>query len=359
MKEKKTVICLDTGAKLIFEGAKLLGYDENGIPLKRPFTRGEKKLLAKMAANLRQYIDCTTLYYAYKANGDDPSNDKISKMISKMPSSISDSIENDSDYGYRLHGYIEADLVETPDLETKNEAILSDSNIDVTKILGKNYREGRFTDLAGDYFGYYLNPNTFEDEVPNVWGAYIHIEKEAEGDQQTLRAYAIYGVKNDAELHSPALMNVFEQNEVAFQEAYWKYKGSLEGNDSRIFYAEGEVQQEGDLAVITLRKPGENERWMLLFSMKAYLKCKRLHQKDADDCQGGLGLAIAINATHETRCFRFGLVRCSCWKDTITFLNDRLKSQLRIASANHDAMWQPLKLDKDLDRKWHDWLMSQ
>lgn len=350
METDNMVIHLKKGGKLVFVNGQIICYDADGNK-QNELTYGQQKFLSRLAIHLNLFVSYNDLFYAYADMAEVATNPKVNNVKLGLPECVKKSIDNKRNVGYRLNGQIENGMMLD---ELKASSYMR--NAELADMIGNNYRQGRFEDLAGTYYGYYLDPIELPDGTTPVLGAYIRIEKQKDSH---MKAYAIIGIRDDKILYSESTEEVFSRNETNRYSAFIQYERSLEGNNTRCFYGEGEVEQEGCLALINLRMPKTSAKWVLIFDLEAYMGCTRAHIKDADDCQGGLGLAMALNATHGTRCFRFGIVRQTCWKESINLNNKAIMNQLKLADSSSECVWKPLVLDKKMDEKWHNWLMHQ
>ena len=306
-------------------------------------TRGQQKMLNKLAANLNCAVKMTDLYAAY--TGEIAPIDvrgikeNVAKMKGTLPGFIKESIKSVRGFGYKLVGTVNVEDVVDP---FEDEMRL-------------DKRTGLFADLGGDYYGFYLDPLG----TGAVLGAYIHIENVGSTMEPKLDAYAILSIRSEQVLLCDQISAVFSSSEKNYKEAFKAYKKTLGDNDKRCSWWQGTVSADGKLAVIDLMKNSTGARRKVFLDMQEYMKCRRDREKDNDYYRGGLGVVLATRTIHGTICLRFGLVRKTSMKPSLSMSNDEMKLRLKILDDSKEAVWKPLKLCGWLDKHWYDWIMTE
>lgn len=344
-------IRLSNGAVLHIEEGIVTCFDRNLHQFE--LTRGQQKMLHKLADNINHPLTMSILYEAYTgetAHHDSRGiRDNVSKMKHTLPKCIKTAIKSVRGYGYILEGVSEDDCNKRMVTHQSQPS----ENFSVSQSADK--RTGRFTDLVGDYYGFYLDPLG----TGAVLGAYIHIENAGAALEPQLDAYAILGVRSEQVLLCEHISALFSKKGINYKEKFKAFKKTLGDNDKRCSWWQGNVSVDGKLAVIDLEKNSTGARWKIILDMQEYMKCRRDREKDNDYYRGGLGVVLATRTIHGTICLRFGLVRKTSMKPSIRMSNEEMKLKLKLLDDSKEALWKPLKLSGWLDKHWYDWIMTE
>lgn len=303
-------------------------------------TRGQQKLLGKLADNLNNAVSMAELYEAY--TGEAPLidakgvADNLAKMKNTLPKPIRSSVKSVRGFGYRLVGTV----------------VKEAASRDNTGAAEKNM--GRLSDLAGDFYGFYLDPLG----TSTVLAAYIHIENKGTRTAPELKAYAMLGIRSENVLMSEELYRVFHQSERGYRDAFRSFKKSLTDNNRRCSWGEGTVKAEDNLAMIALNTGETGGKWIIMLDVAGYMHCGRDRDCERDGYRGGLGLVLSSRTLHGTYCSRFGVVRREFIHADLILNHEEMKDKLKILDDSKDAFWKPLKLSTWQDKLWYDWFMN-
>ncbi len=312
-------------------------------------TSGQRKFLRKLACNVNCTVSYQALYEAYSKTNVDGDDSAIPGYVIRMRDSFRDpprdqikrSIKSVRREGYRLLG------TKHP-WNAPESAISGNPDLSVCKM-------GRISDLAGDYYGFYLDH----------WGrakvrcAYLHIENNGSTDAPDLKAYAILGIRNTDLLLHKGIPELFRQNGQYHREAFREFKRPLRDNDKRCYWGEGHVAISRDMVVISLTtKEDGSGKWHMILDIGNYLKCGRERISESDRYRGGLGLAVKLSEVHGSICFRFGMIQKSFGRKVVENHWEEIPGRLRLTEDVENAQWKPLRLSKWLDQEWYEWMMG-
>lgn len=338
-------ITLSNGTLLRIEDGMVACWDSDHARI--DLTRGQNDIVYKLARNLNHPLSMNQLYESY--SGDDASIDnkgisnKVHKMKRSLPECIRDTIKSVRGYGYQLDGTL-----------GWNANHDSSSNFVGLKVVSE-IQFGRVSDLAGDYYGYYLDPLG----TGAVLGAYIHIENAGSALEPQLDAYSVLGIRSEYVLLGDNISEIFKNKGKNYKERFKLFKKGLNVNDQRCSWWQGNVNADGTLAIIDLLKSDTGAKWKIILDIKEYIRCRRDREREDDYYRGGLGLVLATRTLHGTACFRLGLIRKTFIKQAISMNNEDMKSRLKLLDDSKEAMWKPLKLSGWLDKHWYDWIMTE
>ena len=337
-------ILLSNGTILRIEENMLWGFDSCHRPIK--LTPAHRKILHCLASKLNSPVSMMELYEAYSHQGVEIDNkgisDNVTKLKNTLPPSVKPSVRSVRGYGYKLLGTCEQHT------EDQHHSHLSPEE-------NPSQSPGRFADLTGDYYGFYLDP--FGKQA--ILGAYLHIENTGTARQPQLTAYAIVNVRSTETLLSDEIAQVFADSSRDYQAAFKTFKHGLSDNGKRCSLLHGPIDADGTLVDIHLKKDDTPEHWKILLDMAESLRCRRERKNEKDFYRGGLGITLASRTIHGTFCFRLGVVRRTCMSDAMLRNHDEMISRLKILDDTEDAMWKPLKLSGYKDKVWYEWIMNE
>lgn len=324
-------ILLDTNVVITLENNTVTCVNQDGhsIDLKS----GQRKLLGKLAENLNQTVAFHALYNAYAANdckavSDGSTNSNITKMKFTFPKEIRQCIVSERNEGYRLKGTI------------------------ISSPIALSEETARITELAGDYYGFYLDP-VGDGTLLN---AYLHIENIGTPQEPQMIARIISGIRNHQVLRDPKLTDIMS-SKVNPQEAFKEFRDGLRENDKRCSFGSGTVRCEDTLAIVELTM--NRGKWELIIDLENYLNGHREKKNKKDFYRGGFGLVLALKGVHGTSCFRIGLVQKDFIKNSLDTGNKRMMEMLKIHDGNQTTAWNPLELDTKLDKHWYSMFMDE
>ncbi|MBQ9082233.1 MAG: hypothetical protein IJY28_01895 [Clostridia bacterium] len=333
--DRRKELLLPSDARLVLDGERLVSYDKQGNEIR--LTVGQQKMLTRLAREYNHTVPMADLYEAYTGlAGATEIAANIAKMKNTFPQCIKEAIRSERGCGYRLEG----------ELKTADEAL------SVRHASGE--KTGQFSDLAGDYYGFYL------DRLGNrsVLGAYLHIENAGTADEHELTACAVLNIRSENAMFGGKIAEIFSQTGRDYKNAFQRVKSSFNPNDRRCSWGQGTVCADGALADLTLKINDTGARWKILLDMTEYLRCGRGREQENDCYRGGLGIVLASRTIHGTYCFRLGLVRKTLLQKPIPLNNDTMKDMLKISDDSRDALWKPMKLSGLLDKRWYEWFMN-
>lgn len=332
-------IIFPNGCRLTFTGEWLVCYDESDHVIK--LTRGQEKLLNKLANNVNSAVSMSALYEAYAyapfVEDNEDIRENVTKMKNTLPGCIKGYIKSVRGYGYKL---IDTNSSQARNIEKP------------TNLTGRSHRmveQSNISGLVGDYYGFCLDP------VGNgaVLGAYIHIENRGDKQNPDITVSAVLGIRNDDILLSERLAEVFSGAEGTYHRKFKDFISTHSANNKRCFWAEGKINVHGNVAEIALRTPID-AKWNIWMDIGSYLDRR---QNDEDyRYKGGIGLAVALTPSYGTFCCKFGLVREVYLGSSVTLNDSDLKQMLRISD---NTGWNPLSLDVRADRYWYNWFMTE
>lgn len=335
MKNSK-YIYLNSGAAIIIEDDILTCADPSGAEIH--LTAGQQRLLKKLADNLNRPVTYDSLYAAYASNDQlliytGNANSNIAKMKRTFPDCIRRSIKNTRNMGYTLDGAIDT---------SPKQPLCTNEPLHITE-------------LTGNYYGYYLDPLGEGTSL----GTYLHIENAGSISEPKMKAYMIFGIRNNQVLLSKELADVFSPDNRNYEEAFRNLKKALSENDKRCSWSEGMVTSDGNLAIIQLNIDNGHGKWELMIDMENYLKCTREKNEDKNYYRGGLGLVLASRTLHGTYCLRLGLIRKSFMKESFGTGHEKMIDMLKVMDGSKQAEWKPLKLSGWLDKCWYNLIMDE
>ena len=204
--------------------------------------------------------------------------------------------------------------------------------------------------LVGDYFGFYL------DQIGDgsVLGIRLHIEKQ--GDE--LMARAVLGIQSDDMFWDKAFPDILKGDRDQVVKRHREFSDTYSANEQRCFYAEGRVTYSQNVAIISMKSLADYS-WSILLDMGKYLECaayvRNIHTARGYPYRGGMGLLVALAASHGNFCCRCGLIRREHMKASLHLKNKDIVEWLKI---DLKRAWKPLSLDEELDKEWYNWFMK-
>lgn len=340
-------ITLNNGTILHVGKGIVTCYDYNRTQVE--LTRGQQRMVIKLAQKLNCHVSMSELYEGYSGNvtlvDDRGIRDNVAKMKNTLPVCIKDSIKSVRGYGYKLVGTMEK---KTNENIAKGIRAVSE-NVHSTENLA-----GCLSDLAGDYCGFYLD--SYGKGL--VLGSYIHIENAGTADTPQMTVYAIFGIRDKEVLLESDITQIFNGVPTTYHDSYIKFKKGLSDNDKRCTWLQGALSSDGNLATIHLASRNSHETRIIILDITEYLRCGREREKENDLYRGGLGLVLAFRTVNGTISFRLGLVRKSFMNHAMLRNSEEMKGRLKLLDDSKDAIWKPLKLSGWLDKLWYDWIMN-
>lgn len=341
-------ITLSNGTILHIEGNMLWGIDSNRYSIE--FTRAQREILLKLADELNRPVSMSALYEAYNNDAtiidDKGIRDNVAKVKNTMPDSVKSSIKSVRGFGYKLLGIYEQGI-------SDNHSLTTTATPTTEQYFNKSM--GCLADLAGDYYGFYLDP--FGEK--SILGTYLHIKNIGTIEEPQLTAYAIVNIRSTEILIGDKISQVFTGSVENYRTAFKAFKQELTDNEKRCSWCYGPISTDGTLVNIHLNKNDSPEKWQILLDIAEYLRCNRERENENDFYRGGLGITLASRTIHGTFCFRMGIVRKTCINDAMIRDHDKMLKRLKILDDTEDAIWKPLKLSNYKDKKWYEWIMNE
>lgn len=343
-------IRLSNEAVLHIEAGIVTCFDRNLHQFE--LTRGQQKMLHKLADNINHPLPMSILYEAYTGeatpNDSRGIRDNVAKMKNTLPNCIKTAIKSVRGYGYKLIGSVEDCACQGMVMfhQTPNQIPVNDSK-------AENINEP-LLDLVGDYYGYYLDPLG----TSAVLGAYLHIERADDIYPPKLAAYAVLGIRSDHIFLSNEIEEIFHQTGQKYKDAYKEYKQTLDSNDRRCYWGQGDIDTDENLVIITLITSDTGARWEIIIDLYEYLERQKYRENENDFYRGGMGLALVSRDIHGTFCLRLGLIRKTRTKQSVSLSTVELRNKLKISDDSKDAVWKPIKLSRWIDKLWYDWIMN-
>lgn len=254
-----------------------------------------------------------------------------------------DSLTSTSEYSIR-------GMVEIYNNRMANQITIEDfKNKDLSQLGVKEPLNERPTwDLIGDYIALYLDENGDGD----ILGMFIRIE---EGNEPYFVVHAIHKIRGMDTIMAIDANDLFSGDiDVKHEEFMIQYQHRRKNSK----YFLGSVSNVGSCARINLASNQSVTQFQILLEMEGYLKEKDTAKNmRPDGYRGGLGLAIVTNS-NGTYCMRIGLVRKDFATELFLLKADEIKEFLKINPDLNKNKWYPLRLSKNLDRRWYNSFMK-
>lgn len=236
-------ITLSNGIILRIEGNMLWGFDEKRRPIE--FTPAQRKILHRLALNLNYPVSAMDLYESYSDQGAQVDDKGIRDNVAKIKNTILDSVKSSvkpvRGYGYKLIGTQNHQIENSLSVHTEAMPITARSPVESA---------GHFSDLTGDYYGFYLDPLG----TKSILSTYIHIENIGTVACPQLTAYAVFGIRSNEVLMGDDLSQVFIGPSEGYHDAFTTFKHTLSDNGKRCSWLCGPICADGTIVNIQLQK---------------------------------------------------------------------------------------------------------
>lgn len=324
-------IILADGAYIEFTSKSVRFYTKQGDELSEVRASSSVvKILEVLLKHPGKIIDNEVLFQATRTVHSHKIQDvpaqAVSKAVRRLPRQISKNIINERNEGYKIL---------------------------VAEHTAPYYRtKGELQDLVGDYYAFYLDPNTKEG-AGKLLQAFIRISQDG-AKETNMSALAVLRIQNNEVLNRIAEE---ASGNGHFFDKFDEYCATLHGENRNCFLVYGEVKDCGqNVVAITLQnKSGGNEiidRWNIVLNLKDYMLDARQRVDDDDLYRGGSGMMIGGWTKWGMIANQIVLIRKSKNKAAFQHLNvDDIVPFLR--SENH------VRLDETGDKEFYIWLMKK
>ena len=333
-KEKR--LYLSSGVYFKLQNKEYCAFDVNHGLI--PLTKGQRKMLEKLACNPNQIVSARSIY-EYYSEEPVPEDTKCAGCVTKMKTTLPDNIKEFVKATYGKGYKLECELKEVP-VEEQAPPFWNGATI--------------VTELEGDYCGFYLDPL----EGKKVLYAYIHITNLGTEESPQMMAYAALWLRSQRVLLDPKLAKIFSGPAGSYADAFERYKSGLSDNGKRCALLSGPVSVDGTMAHIHLEKRAAPESWHIMLNLDDYAKCARKRKDENDLYRGGMGVTVAYRTQWGTFFFRIGLVRRFFLKRNMIRDVQETKSRLKLLDETENAEWKALKISGHIDKVWYEWIMD-
>lgn len=309
-------------------------------------TLSQQKMIRTLAQKLNFPVSIAELYAGYTDTIEyidtKGIRENVAKMKNTFPGCVKDYILSERGYGYKLVS------------ASAQEAHKNTGNKNLTNSWSPECNDKRITELAGEYYGFYLDPLG----KGYVLGSYFFIYNAGTADNTQMRVCAIVGIRDKEILHAGVIQDIFTSHPSDYYDSFVKFKRILNDNDKRCFWLQGSLSRDDNLVTMHLASRNSHETWTVILDIAEYLCCGRDWDHDNDLYRGGLGLVLALKTAYGTISFRLGLVRKALLSHELLHADEERKEWLKIQDDSKNAVWKPLELSTQLDKLWYDWFMN-